>query len=245
MTRYRSILYGNYHSTQSGRASGTDAQALFEREKAQFSREILPRLGALQKDAAILDIGCGSGSLLAALQSAGFSSLKGIDVSREQVELAHRLGVTAVEEGDVMQHLRDTPSTYDVICGMDIIEHFTKDELTDLLRLLASALKSGGKVIFRTPNLDAPMASVFANGDFTHENYLNASSAAQVMMACGFQQVEVLPSVMRAPGFLKEGVRRLAWALLSFRLKLLLFATARSSRGVLFTPNMIIVARKP
>jgi SAM-dependent methyltransferase len=245
MTQYRSILYGNYHSTQSGRASGTDARALFEREKAQFSLETIPLLGNLPRAARILDIGCGSGSLIAALQNAGFTQCKGIDVSKEQVQLAHSLGVHAVEEGDVMQHLRGMPAAYDLICGMDIIEHFTKDELTELLQLLAAALKPGGRVIFRTPNLDAPMASVFAHGDFTHENYLNASSASQVMLACGFQRVEVRPSLMRAPGFLKESIRRIAFGLLAFRLKLTLFATARSTRGVLFTPNMIIVAFKP
>jgi 2-polyprenyl-3-methyl-5-hydroxy-6-metoxy-1,4-benzoquinol methylase len=245
MTKYRSILYGNYHSTQSGRASGTDARALFEREKQQFSLEILPLLQHLPKDAAILDIGCGSGSLIAALQSAGFEKCTGIDVSHEQVLLAHQLGVTAVEEGDVMEHLRNAPAAYQLICGMDIIEHFTKDELTELLQLLASSLKSGGMVVFRTPNLDAPMATVFANGDFTHENYLNASSATQVMLACGYQKVEVRSSLMRTSGFLKETIRRVAFALLSFRLKLQLFATARSSKGVLFTPNMIIIAQKP
>ena len=32
MLNYRNTLYANYHSTQSGRASLTDARSLFERE---------------------------------------------------------------------------------------------------------------------------------------------------------------------------------------------------------------------
>lgn len=244
MTQYRRLLYGNYHSTQSGRAAGTDARSLFEREKLQFKREIIPQLQTISPGARILDLGCGSGSLIAAMHESGYEHCSGIDVSPQQVALARELGVQSVEEGDVMQHLQAHPATYDCITGMDILEHFTKDELTDLLQRIATSLKPGGMVLFRTPNLDAPVATVFANGDFTHENYLNASSAAQVMQACGYRDVRVLPSLMRAPGIIKESLRKVAWQLLVLRLKWQLFATARSTAGILFTPNMIIIARK-
>lgn len=127
---------------------------------------------------------------------------------------------------------------------MDIIEHFTKDELVELLQLIQSKLKKGGMAIFRTPNMDAPIATAFAIGDFTHENYLNASSAEQVMLSCGFVDVNVKPSFMRVNGFLKEGIRSILYRLLSLRLKLQLFATARSTQKVLFTPNLLIVGVK-
>lgn len=39
---YRKVLYANYHTTQSGRASLTSAETLFLREKRQFESEILP-----------------------------------------------------------------------------------------------------------------------------------------------------------------------------------------------------------
>jgi hypothetical protein len=127
---------------------------------------------------------------------------------------------------------------------MDIIEHFTKDELVELLQLIQSKLKSGGLAIFRTPNMDAPVASAFALGDFTHESYLNASSAQQVMLSCGFQQVKVLGSTMRVKGLFKEIVRRVVFDFTSIFWKLQLFATARSTRNILFTPNLIIVGTK-
>jgi hypothetical protein len=98
--------------------------------------------------------------------------------------------------------------------------------------------------MFRTPNLDAPMSTVFANGDFTHENYLNASSAKQVMLACGFDVVDVKPSVMFIENPLKELIRKGMWTILKFKLKLQLFATARSSRDIVFTPNLLILAQK-
>lgn len=179
-----------------------------------------------------------------ALKQAGYSQVSGMDLSEEQVKMAHSMGVMEVVLGDAMQYLRDTTEGFDVITGMDIIEHFTKDELVELLQLIQSKLNAGGVAIFRTPNMDAPVASAFALGDFTHENYLNASSAEQVMLSCGFQEVAVLPSTMRVNGIVKEIIRRIAYDWLELILKIQLFATARSTRKVLFTPNLIIVARK-
>lgn len=242
--QYRKVLYANYHTTQSGRASGTDARSLFDREKEQFRREILPLISEFPKDARIFDMGCGSGSMLKALQEAGYTNARGMDISEEQVALAKSLGVHNVETGDALQHLASGNAQYDLVLGMDIIEHFTKDELVELLQWVQGCLTAKGRAVFRTPNLDAPMASVFANGDFTHENYMNASSAQQVCRACGFASVELRPSLMRVSNPLKELLRRFFFAVWRIRLKVLLFATARSSRNVLFSPNMIILAAK-
>ena len=106
-TKYRDILYNNYHTNQSGRASLTDAKSLFEREKKQFEREILPKLTGVSKSARIFDLGCGSGSLLMALKQAGYTQISGMDLSQEQVDMAHGMGVSEVVLGDAMQFLRD------------------------------------------------------------------------------------------------------------------------------------------
>lgn len=240
---YRKTLYSNYHTTQSGRASGVDAISLFNREKWRFSIEILPLVQNFAKNAKIYDFGCGSGSLLSVLKDAGFTQLLGMDLSSEQVQLAHKLGVDCVKEQDALAFLQDTDETFDLIFGMDIIEHFTKDELVELLTLIKQKLNPGGKAIFRTPNLDAPFATVFANGDFTHENYMNASSAQQVSMACGFHTVSVFPSSTKVQNPVKEFIRKFLWGIKVFNYKLTLFASGRSIQNVIFTPNMIIVAQ--
>jgi len=242
--RYRQVLYSNYHSTQSGRASGTDTRQLFEREKKQFALEIIPLLNGLSKGASIFDMGCGSGSMLKALQEKGFSNASGMDISPEQVKIASEMGVLNVTEGDALQFIKNQEKQFDLVLGMDIIEHFTKDELVDLLQQIRSTLKPGGMAIFRTPNMDAFLSSVFANGDFTHENYMNASSAQQVCLACGFTQVNVLPGLMRIENPVKELLRKIFVNIVKLRFKLYLFATARSSKNVLWSPNMLVVARQ-
>ncbi len=241
-TKYRDVLYSNYHSTQSGRASLTDAKSLFEREKWRFQMELLPLMNSISKTARIFDMGCGSGSLLSVLGDAGFVNAFGMDLSQEQVDLAHKMGVNQVQLGNALDFIKNSNEQFDVITGTDIIEHFTKDELVELLQTIQSKLKPGGKAIFRTPNLDAPFASIFANGDFTHENYLNASSAQQVHLACGFKKVIVYPSKMNIQKPIKEILRKCIASPVFLSYKLSIFASGRSTQNVLFSPNMIIVA---
>jgi SAM-dependent methyltransferase len=216
----------------------------FNIEKNQFKHEILPLLKGVDKNAIICDVGCGSGSMLSVLADAGYINAFGVDVSPEQVELAKDMGVSNVHCQDFFEYIKENEVQCDVVLGMDIIEHFTKTELVGFLKKMRESLKPKGRVLFRTPNLDAPMATVFAHGDFTHENYINQSSAEQVMLSCGFTKVRVLPSLMRTGNPLKEFFRKMVYAVMRFRLKLLLFATARSTKGVLFSPNLVIEARK-
>jgi 2-polyprenyl-3-methyl-5-hydroxy-6-metoxy-1,4-benzoquinol methylase len=239
---YRSVLYDNYHSTQSGRAAHTDAKSLHEREKRRFRKEIKPLLGSISTDAEVFDLGCGSGSLLAVLKEEGFHRLMGMDLSPEQVAQAHAWGLQEVQEGDGLAHLKSVPSHWDLVLAADIIEHFTKDELVDLLQVIKSSLKKNGRLILRTPNMDSSLASVFAHGDFTHENRLNASSLEQVLLAVGFHKVDIRPSDMSAQSVVKEAFRKPLYGLHVLIRKATLFATGRSTKGVLFSPNMIAIA---
>lgn len=204
--------------------------------------EIVPLFPA-DKLVSFLDIGCGNGSLLAAAKAKGYQNVKGIDISEEQVELAHRLGVPEVIQGNLNELIASGKETFDLITGMDIIEHFSKDELTEMLTGLKKILKPGGVVIFRTPNMDAPYASVFASGDFTHECLLNKSSAMQLMNACGYSRTEVFAGMIKTRGFIKETIRKIVWSLVSLKIKIWLFASGRTWHEVLFSPNLIIKSR--
>ena len=71
---------------------------------------------------------------------------------------------------------------------------------------------------------------------------MNASSAQQVCLACGFNAVQVVESSVKIQNPLKELIRKFIWFGLKQKLKMTLFATGRSTQNVIFTPNMIIVA---
>ena len=242
---YRKVLYQDYYQNQSGRHFQLQIEEKMNRDEQLFRAEILPLIPK-NKEIKLLDIGCGFGSLVRLLKKEGYSNLKGIDLSESQVKIAHDFGmINEIEVNDISKYLADKEDYFDVITGIDIIEHFSKDELIELLATLKKSLKPGGIAIFRTPNNDAPFATVFANGDFTHENYMNSSSATQLSLSMGFTNIEVNPSHLQVEGALKEVIRKITWAVISTSIKLILFASARSSKNVLLSPNMIIKVQRP
>ncbi len=242
--QYRSFFYQEYFNRQSGRDYTHNINEKFDNEQFQFLKEIIPYLPAKNKELEILDLGSGIGSLLACCKKLGYKNLKGIDISNQQVEIANKLGVFEVEKADIFEFLAGKNACFDVISGMDIIEHFTKDELVRLIELIRNALRKGGMAIFRTPNMDAPMANVFAMGDFTHENFINKNAAEQLMLSLDFKNVEVFPSYMYVKGYLKNSIRKLFWFFISKKIRILLFSTGRSAKHIILTPNLIIRAQK-
>lgn len=243
MFNYRKTLYQDYYSTHSGKSGETAQKSHFEQQKRYFGWEfkaIMP----IDKRVKILDIGCGTGSFLAAMNELGYTNTQGIDLSPEQVKMALKFGVQNVELHEANDYLSKHQEAFDVICAIDLIEHLSKDELVDFLSSVKKALKSGGMVVFRTPNMDAPQSSVFAFADFTHEVFLNKNSAFQLLASCGFSDVEIKEGIMYIENPMKEIVRKVLWFLLKFWMKLMLFATARTWHDAVFTTNIVIVGRK-
>ena len=154
------------------------------------------------------------------------------------------LDIAEVKHAETIEYLNSTPDQYDVIFCMDIIEHFTKDELVVLLDLIKSRMNDQARIIFRTPNMDTPFNSIYAFGDFTHENHLNAQSANQLMLSLGFKEIQTLPSRMATKGFIKEIVRSLLWTFINIFIRLIIYSTGRSSKNVILSPNLIIIAKR-
>ena len=240
---YRSVLYKDYYQNQSGRAFQLQIEEKMKNDANLFSAEILPLLPK-DKSIKILDIGCGFGSLIKLLKDSGYTNLTGIDLSESQVAIAHQFGLSEVQVNDINNFLSTKENTYDVITGVDIIEHFSKDELIDLLEIIKKSLRPSGIAIFRTPNNDAPFATIYSRGDFTHENYLNGSSAEQLMLSMGFCEIVVKESHIVVLGFLKEILRNILWKIYTFKVKLILFSSGRGTKNVLLSPNMIIKVKK-
>lgn len=242
-TGYRDRLYGNYYSTHVSGGDPMHEAAMFKWKSRRILSEVGPFLPP-DKQCQILDLGCGNGALITGLQSEGYVNTKGIDLSEEQLAMARNNGAVQVECADGLEYLSAHRSTFDAICAIDLLEHQTKDEAVRLLDLIRAALKPGGVCVVRVPNIDAPYGTLFAYGDFTHELLLNKDSASQLFRACGFEAT-VYPSSVRTESFLKELIRRPLWWLAVMHMKLTLFASSRTWRDVIFTPNLIVVARIP
>jgi 2-polyprenyl-3-methyl-5-hydroxy-6-metoxy-1,4-benzoquinol methylase len=240
MLQYRDAIYNNYFSNQVNKMDRDYASMLAE--QASHNGTELLRLLPANKNAKIVDLGCGFGTFVKPAIDAGYTNITGYDISQEQVNVAHKLGLKTVHHCSIEDYFAKGEKV-DVIVGLDIIEHFTKDELIEFLNSVKKCLNPGGKAIFRTPNMDAPQTSVYAYGDVSHEVFLNKSSALQIMSAMGFSTTEVFGGLLRNTNPLKEIIRKIGWWKYKTLKKIVLFCSARTWHNVVFEPNLLIVAK--
>ncbi len=235
-------LYKNYVSTHAG-AGRTITLAEVD-GRGSFYRTVLDRHLPADRASRVLDIGCGHGALLYHLRRRGFTNVRGIDISIEQVQLAAQLGITDVQQGDIADYLTEHQGSFEVITAFDVLEHLRRPELLAICDRVAAALSPGGLFITQVPNASSPIGGRIRYGDMTHEMSFTPTSIHQLFRTCGLvpQYVgEVRPIVHGATSF----ARFVIWLLLRSILQLFVAAETGQSRGLVLSQNMIAVAIKP
>jgi SAM-dependent methyltransferase len=116
--------------------------------RVKLALAVLRRMSVLPP-ARVLDVGCGWGLNLAALERAGYRAA-GLDVSRRALEKLDRPGRELIE-ADLTQPLPQTAEPSDAVLALDVIEHLDDDRAAvgDLARLT----KAGGVAIVSVPAL--------------------------------------------------------------------------------------------
>jgi len=163
---YRDKIYSSYLTNRATPAIDINniKSALIWYEKEVL--KVLPK----NKEIQILELGCGPGHFLHTLKKRGYSNLTGVDLGDEQIKVAENLEVKEfIVQDDIFHFLREANKNYDFICAFDILEHFYKDELLEVLELIYAHLKPQGLFMFRTSNGEGPFAGRIRYGDLTHE----------------------------------------------------------------------------
>jgi 2-polyprenyl-3-methyl-5-hydroxy-6-metoxy-1,4-benzoquinol methylase len=230
----RSRMYESY-ATQHAGIGASDAMALI------YRREIRPLL-PVQDSGSVLDIGCGQGGLVRLLLADGYSA-GGIDVSPEQVSLAHAAGLPQVRLGDYREELLRSSGQLAAVTACDFLEHLTKPEALEAFDCVATSLRPGGVFIARVPNAVSAQGGYFRHGDFTHETWYSAHSIRQLCAAAGFSSAEsyACPPVCHG---LASGLRAIAWKPISAFFKLALVVETGMRSGHIVTQNLTFAARK-
>jgi len=144
MADYRQKIYRYYSSNRIGRLAPETVAGFKPRESylKKLIKEHFPR----DKNIRILEIGCGHGAFQYYIAQAGYTNSIGIDGSEEQVKEAHRLGIKNVILADLVEYIkRVEDNSIDLLIAFDVIEHFTKDELSCLVDEFYRIIKNGGK----------------------------------------------------------------------------------------------------
>ena len=210
MTDFRSRLYARYVSTFKASSALTGHSLASQWKWCDY--KILPLLADLPRAAAILELGCGPGYFLDYLRSRGFSNVRGVDISAEQIAIARGKGLPA-EEADVFATLNDCGQAFDAIIAIDLLEHFSKAEGLQLADGVLQSLKPGGRIVLQTPNGSALLAGPIIYGDLTHLTIYNQSSLGQLLAIAGFGRIafaETGPVAKNIRGVLRVGIWRLA-----------------------------------
>lgn len=165
----------------------------YDRNATAFDR-LYGRFMPASRDARILDIGCGAGQFLYYLTTKGYVNFEGIDISSSQLEFCRKNFTEKVRQADALDFLASTIDTYDLITANDVIEHIPKDKVVDFVRLVAGALRPGGMLLLKCPNMGNPFSLYARYRDFTHESGFTDTSLRQVLYLGGFKDIEILPS---------------------------------------------------
>ena len=95
----------------------------------------------------VLDIGCGSGLMLNALEEVGQTF--GMDMSDEAISFSREIFNGRVEKGSLPDQLPYQDNFFNLITALDVIEHINND--VDSISAIRSLLVPGGKAVFTVP----------------------------------------------------------------------------------------------
>lgn len=238
---YRERLYEVYVSTHTLDLLGEATDVRIRREFSIWTRrfgKFLPE----NKEIEILDIGCGRGEFVSFLQNYGYRKAEGVDISPQQIEKARTLGIRNVHKDDIGGFLKRRRDCYDIIFARDIIEHFKKEEVLQILDVIFYSLKQQGILVIQTVNGESPLAGRYLYGDFTHENAFTKSSLNQLLKAVGFVDLRFYRAGP-APIDYKSAIRYFLWRILELLIKCYIRIEAGPPSGI-YTQNIIATAKK-
>ena len=103
----------------------------------------------IQPPSSVIDVGCGWGTNLVALEKAGYQST-GLDISRRVLDMIDQPDRRLIE-ADLNKELPPSRQTFDAAMLLDVLEHLDDDR--SVVSRVATLLRPGGVVIVSVPAL--------------------------------------------------------------------------------------------
>ncbi|MGA3104889.1 MAG: class I SAM-dependent methyltransferase [Terriglobales bacterium] len=165
-------------------------------EKQNRVLQAVHELGGLlppDKNAAILDLGFGQGWFLAACLKLGYKNLAGADfgiANKSYIQGWSEPPIQLYEiEDNIGDFLSDRADRYDFIHLSHVIEHIPKYSLLWVVDALYRALRPGGVLMLRTPNMEGPCANSSLYVTLAHEYGFCGSNLESLLDVCGFDEI--------------------------------------------------------
>ena len=141
----------------------------------------------------VVDIGCGRGEFLEVFREEGLRAV-GVDSNDTQLETARQHGVPVIH-ADALDYLKSLDdNTVLAVSGIHIVEHIPFVDLIRLMQEVVRVLRSGGLVIFETPNPRNLIVGAHTfNFDPTHIRPLPPEVLEILLETAGLADIEIRP----------------------------------------------------
>lgn len=198
------------------------------------------------KKSAILDIGFGGGWFLGACLKLDYTNLSGAEFGIENkghVADWKKRTITLHEiESDIGTFLSHHPEQYDFIHMSHVIEHIPKYSLLWTVDALYQALKPGGRLLLRTPNMEGPTPNSSLYVTLGHEYGFCGGNLQSLLDICCFDGIQFLNVRLTHPTVRQRVGALLRWPYLQEnRLRHRLFGV---NTGGQFGTELIVSARR-
>jgi SAM-dependent methyltransferase len=216
-----------------------------------YEQILKPELGN-QRKTDVLDVGCGMGYLIMALQKMGFENVSGIDTDQGQVAACRAKNLNVVHCEDSVQYLHQRASSFDMITAFDVIEHIPHEHQLPFVSALCTALRPGGMFICTVPNANSAVGFRYRHIDWTHHSSFTEHSLDFLLHCGGFTEIKIRPfELSERPRFwfLPFGAGRFWLAFRFFRLfrrlEMMVELGPQAGREVPLSLNILASCVKP
>ncbi len=241
MEKFKEIIYTNYVTTHNQNLYGEGSIAAIEAHFPDLNFYYGKHLPA-NKNAMMLDIGCGDGNFVYWLNKQGYANAHGIDISAEQIARGEKMGIKNLVCADLIEYLTKGEKKYDFIIARDVIEHFTRNEVFEILALVNKNLTDNGRFVMQVPNGQGLYFTTIFYGDYTHEMAYTVSSVNQIILNTGYRKSACYPTGPVPKGIVST-FRYYLWQLKVANHKFWKMVETGNGKGI-FTSNLIAVIDK-
>ena len=145
------------------------------------------------REARVLVVSCGPGYFVQLLKNEGYTNVEGIDSDPDKIRFATERQLNC-RVAEAFPFFESTDEQWDLIVCEQELNHLTKDEMVEFLRLVKPRLSAGGRLVVYGLNGANPITGAEAlSQNFDHFNTFTEYSLKQILEYCGYDEIRVLP----------------------------------------------------
>lgn len=193
----RNDSYNNYKTSLTNKFIPSNKQ--YEVYENYYRKNILKYLPS-DKNAKIIDLGCGLGHCLYFLKSNDYINISGIDLVKENVEYCNLKGFEVRQE-NIINYISSSNEKVDAFILSNVLEHFSYQEITNIINSLYRLLNKDGRIVIIIPNCNNIYGLATYFSDITHKSPLTEKSFEDLILNTqitkfSFENLIVYPNIV-------------------------------------------------